>query len=199
MQENPSPDTPQTDRKGLSVISIICITLTALILISAAIMLGNAIISRLETRDGRMAGMSFPYEAEGFTIESVKTSWRSSEGDERLALRASFYPTATVTLKDIKADGVLLLSFANSENKPLGNMTALRFTSEGFTPMNDACVTIDGKTATIILEGGYAAKDDFYLHCIDESQPLWRLNLAYKMTNANNRVTVGYTSISPEN
>lgn len=196
MQENPSPDSPQEARKGLSLVSIISIVLTALILISAALMVGHAITSRIETRDGRMAGLSFPYETPDFTIESAETSWRSSEGDERLALRTSYYPCATITLADIKGEGALIISFSNSENKNLGYMTSLRFTADGFEPKNDASVKTEGKTATIILEGGYATKDDFYLHCIDESQPLWRLNMAYKMSKSNNRVDVGYASIS---
>ncbi len=196
MPENMSPDSSPISHKGLSTPSLICATVTLVIFLFLALFAYSCITSNIETREGRMAGVSFPQELEPFTIESVDGCWKTTEGDERLALRACYVPYVRVKLADVKAEGALYGRFADGQNKELGNMVPLYFNTNGFLPSNDALVKVDGFTAYVSLDQGFTAKSYFQVHAIDESQPLWRFNISYKISGENSRPDIGYTSIN---
>ncbi len=198
MQEDLNPDTPKMSHKGLSTPSLICLIVSFIILICSAFIVYACIFSNIETRTGRMAGLTFPVETDSFTIQSIETGWKSTEGDERLSLRASHCPYVTLTLEDIKAAGTLFLTFADSQAKPVGDMLALHFTIDGFSPSNDSRVKIDGFNVAILHDRGFVAKDDYYLLTIDEMQSFWRLGIDYKILDDNKKIKLGYTSISSE-
>lgn len=197
MKDNLSPENEKITHKGLSTLSLVC-AITSLMILLCIVGVGYSCYNtHIETRQGRMAGIDFPQKTEGFTIKSVDSYWKSTAKDSRLALRARYCPCVQIKLCDINSSGVLYCTFANSENKFVGNLISLYFTPSGFVDKSDSLVQAHGDTATIMLEQGFVSDADFAVHRIDESQPLWRLAIDYRMSDSNERNKLGFTSIKP--
>ncbi|MFI3242874.1 MAG: hypothetical protein R3Y56_01320 [Akkermansia sp.] len=195
MPDNTSPDSPKIAHKGLSTPSLICATVTFIVLLIMAVLAFSCFRLNIETRDGRMAGTSFPKELEQFTIESVDGCWESTEGNQRLALRAAYVPKVRVTISDVKTEGAIYCRFIDGQQKELGVMMPLYFNAEGFVESDNPLVKIDGFTATMAFDQGFPGKDYYYVHTIDELQPLWRVALSYKLQGENDRPDLGFISI----
>ncbi len=176
--------------------SMSALALSVLIFLIVFIFVYSGISSTIETREGRMAGQSFPQEFEQFTIESVDGCWKSTEGNARLSMRACYCPCVRIKLDDVTGEGTLFGRFSNGENKSLGNIVSLHFNKDGFVASRDELVKVDGFTAYVTLDQGFTAKSYYHVHTIDESQALWRFSMSYKMNGQNTRPEIGFASIS---
>lgn len=161
---------------------------SALVLIILTAVCTLWMLRGMPTCTWRQVNASWPWEGQGITVTGIDTAWKEAPAGSRLALRAPIYPEATLRAEEIKGQGRLLLRFVDSAGRNVGQPVGINY-SNG--------VLQNGKAEmTVHLERGFPLETEFSMcgdlahnpqlvswvptrsyiqHCIDESEPLWRI------------------------
>ncbi len=151
----------------------------------------------IPTAHWRNSGMDFPIKRAGVEITGIDAQWKSAAGNARLELRTSYYPTATITTGELSGSGIIVFKFIDNHRLQQGPQLALRYRDGQFVKRNEANITAEGNTATILLEGGYSNSSDYQLHRLREEEALWRLQVWVRPDGQDVAYYVGYTTITP--
>lgn len=169
-----------------------------LILLLMALGAGLYAYRHLPTSQGReVVSPSLPWQSDGLRVEEIDSYWRNSQGHARMELRAAYYPVAHIRLGECPGKGSLLIRFIDSHGDQVGDPVSLPYEAGNFLPVRDHNITTDGKEAEIFVESGFQSKDDFTLHLLTESAPLWRVIVWNRPEGTPEESFVGYISVSP--
>lgn len=148
------------------------VTLPAALLVFLAALIAYVMsFSEWTTAEGRGLSAELPWRGHALTISSVSGSWRPSAGNARISLRAAYYPEVKLSLSS--GDGELLVRFRNGQGAFVGDPVTLRAKAGRFLPSSDRNVDVDGATATVSCEMGFARETDYRHHALQLSEPLW--------------------------
>lgn len=140
---------------------------------------------------------SLPWQGDGIRVESIDSHWRNSRGHARMELRAAYYPIAHIRLGESSGKGSLLIRFIDSNGDQVGDHISLSYESGHFLPVHDLNITAEGKEAEVFVESGFQDRDEFTLHLLTESTPLWRVIVWNRPEGSPEERFVGYVSVSP--
>lgn len=152
---------------------------------------------KVPTAHWRESGDKLPMRAVELSIEDFKASWHNAKGNARLELRTSYYPSATITLGNGTGRGMLMVKFVDKRHVQHGAVIVIPYRDGQFVPQNDFNLKAEGKTAEVLLEGGYKDIHEYRLHQLTEEEPLWRAQLFQRPLGAQQTYYLGYTTISP--
>ncbi len=134
----------------------------------------------LSTASWREANSTLPWTAPGIVVQDFSGMWKSSAGNERMMLRATYYPAANIELGSTQGDGLLYIRFTNGNGHQLGDTISLPYKNGAFQPRHEVNIRAEGSKAHVYVEAGFESKQDFELHTLDESAPLWRAHLYFR-------------------
>ncbi len=140
---------------------------------------------------------TLPWQGEGIQVQDINAHWRNSQGHARMELRAAYYPVANIRLGEGTGSGTLLIRFVDSSGDQVGDPISLPYEGGNFLPTRDHNIRAEGKEAEIFVESGFPSRDDFALHRLTETSPLWRVILWNRPADAPEERFVGYISVSP--
>lgn len=152
---------------------------------------------KVPTAHWRESGDKLPLRAVELTIEDFKARWNNAKGNPRLELRTSYYPCADIKLGDGSGSGMLMVKFVDKRYEQHGAVIAIPYRDGQFVPQQDFNLKAEGKTAEVLLEGGYNDAQAYRLHQLTEEEPLWRAQLFQRPLGAQQTYYIGYTTISP--
>lgn len=165
-------------------------------LMLAFLITGMVVYRDLPMSHWRESHTDFPWEGKGICIKSVTCHWHSSQGDERMELRAAYYPTAVITLRDkVTGKGNLIVRFLDDGATPHGQSIYLPYNENGFSFKEDLNILAMGKEATVHLEVGFRTQDEFYNHALAEERPLWKVSVWNRPDGADADEFMGYITI----
>lgn len=178
------------NKKLLFPVGICCFLMLAF-LIS-----GMVLYRDLPTSHWRESHTEFPWEGSGVCISKIECHWQNSKGHERMELRAAFYPSAVITLRDkITGEGNLIVRFLDANASPCGQSIYLPYNEKGFVFKEDLNILAMDKEAAIHLEAGFRTGDEFYNHALAEEQPLWKVSIWNRPVGADEEEFLGYITI----
>ncbi len=149
----------------------------------------------LPTASWRDANSTLPWENESLKVEDVKGHWANATGNERMMLRAAYYPVAEIELGDSQGSGMLYITFSDSRGRQAGDTINLTYENGSFHPRHEVNISAEGKKARVFVETGYEQDSEFELHLFDASSPLWRINLQYRPEGAYDVQPMGFVTI----
>ncbi len=149
----------------------------------------------LPTATWREANSTLPWVNEGIVVKDVKGHWESSAGNERLALRTAWYPVAEMELAESQGSGMIYVRFTDNNGVQVGDTVNLYYDKGNFQPRQETNIQAEGSKARVFVEAGFAKDNDFELHVLDESCPLWRVNLYFRPDGANDIRFLGSETI----
>ena len=144
----------------------------------------------------RESTTGFPIQAIGIKVESVEAEWKSSKGNARLELRTAYYPSATIRLAPGNGSGVMLVRFLNPRQEMVGELFSIPYRDGQFVKRDDVNIKAEGLSANVIMEGGYADRDSYLLHCLNEQESLWRVCVWQQPEGAGNTAYLGYKTVT---
>ncbi len=149
----------------------------------------------LHTSTWREANSTLPWVGPGLTVKEVKGHWESSQGNERMMLRAVYYPVAEIELGQFQGSGMLYVSFTDGGGHQVGDTISLSYADGAFRPRTDVNIHTEGGKARVFIETGYENRSDFDLHMLDEYSPLWRVLIHHRPEGQYDVFPVGYVTI----
>ncbi len=149
----------------------------------------------LPTATGREANSTLPWKTDSIRVEKVTGHWNSATGNERMMLRSAYYPVAEIELGESEGSGMLYIIFTDNRGRQAGDTITLYYNKGTFVPRTESNISIEGNKARVYVETGYDGDSDFELHRIDESDPLWRINLRYRPEGTSDVLPMGYVTI----
>ncbi len=152
----------------------------------------------LPTATWRELNDTLPWTSEGLRVESVKGQWKSAAGNERMMLRTAYYPEAEIELGESEGSGMLYIIFTDSNGRQAGDTISLYYNKGVFNTRKELNIDAEGNKARVFVEAGYDDESYFTLHQIDESSPLWRVNLRLRPEGAHNMRHMGCVTIPVE-
>jgi len=166
------------------------------VLLLAALVAAIAPYRHLQLAEWREASRGIPCRcSNGTVLEQVEGAWHSSVGDARMELRAAYYPTATLTLDTAPGAGQFMLRFMDSKGNFRGDIHTLPYRDGKFLPARDITLSEDALRATVKHEGGFATKEEYLLHCLNEQEPLWRIHVWHHAEGAETSPHAGFNTI----
>lgn len=150
----------------------------------------------LQLAEWRETATDFPVRCStGTVLEKVEAAWQSSRGNERMELRAAYYPTATITIEAAQGAGQFMLRFVDSRGEFRGEIYTAPYQNGSFCPARDITLSDDARQATVRLEEGFDTKDAYLLHSLSESEPLWRIYVWHRAEGTEENALVGFRTI----
>ncbi len=168
----------------------------ALMLVAALIWLCP--YSSLTTSTWRQTNDGLPWEMDGVTVKHVNGHWQSAGDNERMRLRAAYYPVAEIELGSGDGSGVLYARFHNSHGHPVGDSLPLPYKNGAFVPRDEINIKASGSKATVFIEQGYETAVDFRQHVLDEKTPLWSVHFRCRPEGEPEPVRLGEADIPAE-
>lgn len=196
MQESVSPAPEQkASRKNLfsrlcGIAGIVC-----LIGVLATVL---AVWCAAPTGDWRNAYTPTPWKGGNVTVEEASAVWKSSKGNEHMELRTAYYPEVSLKLGECSGNGMFFITFFSVTGSQIGEALRIRYSKEGFQPLDDEWTTSSGKDAKIRMSRGFAAASDYTLHELKQDEQLWRAEVRCLPEGEDDMETLGYISILPE-
>jgi hypothetical protein len=123
----------------------------------------------------RDASKPLPWEGAGVRIKAAEAYWKSSAGDDRMALRSYNFPVCRLQLDEASGKGDLLVRFINSEGIQMGDRIYVSYADGKFIPREHNSGKISEQEAIVRQEAGFLTRDEYILHQLDEHAPLWRV------------------------
>lgn len=148
----------------------------------------------LPTANHRYSGLNFPCKIGNQTIASIKAEWKNARGMSRIAYKADYYPSITVTLGDEASSGTLFFRLATPNGGDYGEFVTLVYENGKFLEKNDRNLKASGKTATFYVEGGVRQSDLIAME-LDDSHPLWTLRVWKKTDKEATESYAGYLTL----
>lgn len=143
----------------------------------------------------RQNDKALPWQGEGITVSEIKVRWRSSEGNERMALRAAYYPEAEIKLAQCTGSGSLQVIFKDAAGHQVGSSCRLAYRDGAFVQVADEDIQAGGMEAACHIETGFKDKDSYLLHQLSMDEPLWKVEV-YNVPSATYEVEpLGHTTI----
>lgn len=151
----------------------------------------------IPTSDWRKSSNPLPWGAPGVIVEKAEAYWQSSAGNARMELRAAFYPVIHLQLGDCSGSGQLLVRFADASGVQKGETITIGYHQGAFLPARYSNVKTQGKTAEAYIETGFVSPDEYQIHKLTESAPLWRAVVTHRAAGSYEEQYVGYTCVLP--
>lgn len=136
----------------------------------AALILYLGAFSGWSTLSGRELDKNLPWKGDSLVVDLADGCWKSSEGNERLALRAARYPA--LKLRATGGEGTLLVRFANSRGRFVGDAVNVTFSNGRFSSRAGANAICTGPEAEVFCEVGFPAEKDYQYHVLQQ-EPFW--------------------------
>jgi len=76
-----------------------------------------------------------------------------------------------------------------------GDIHTLPYRDGKFLPARDITLSEDALRATVKHEGGFATKEEYLLHCLNEQEPLWRIHVWHHAEGAETSPHAGFNTI----
>lgn len=151
-----------------------CIAL--LILLTGAICFWST-FNKTPQAEWRNAYTKLPWEAGGVRITEAEASWKSSQGDARMELRAYSYPSCRLVLSEASGTGYLTIRMYDSNGTQMGDRVRINYHNNQFQPTQGNSLQVTGTEAYIRLEDGFKTPDLYNLHQINEKELYWSIQV----------------------
>ncbi len=193
----------QKASKATSIIARIGLKNIVGISIFTALMLAVAVTwlapyNSLPTATWRVANDTLPWRNDSLRVENVTGHWESAAGNARMMLRTAYYPVADIELGESEGSGMLYVRFTDEKGHQAGDTINLYYNKGSFHPRQEVNITAEGTRARVFVEAGYDKESDFKLHQLDESIPLWRIEILYRPDGDADMKPMGSVTISAE-
>ena len=134
-------------------------------------------ITKAPKAEWRNAYTRLPWEAAGVSISNAEASWKSSQGDARMELRAYCYPTCRLELNKAEGRGYISVRMFNSFCSQMGDRIRINYADGKFLPVQGNSLRVTENEAHIRLEDGFQNADLYKLHQINQSEKLWTVEV----------------------
>ena len=151
-----------------------CIAL--LILLVGAICFWS-IINKAPQAEWRNAYTKLPWEAAGVRINEAEASWKSSQGDARMELRAYCYPACRLVLSEASGTGYITVRMFDSFGTQMGDRVRINYNNGRFQPTHGNSLQVTETEAQIRLEDGFKTPDLYKLHQVNEKEKYWSIQV----------------------
>lgn len=196
MQESVTPPAPQkAPRKSL--FACIWAGLGALVLLAAATAVCTVWYAT-PTGDWRNAHSPLPWHAANVTIADASAVWKSSEGNEHMALRTAYYPEVRLKLTDCRGNGMIYLSFYSITGSQIGETLRVRYSKDGFQETHDEWFSCAGNEGAFRMSKGFETPGDYTVHTLRQDEQFWRVDIRCLPEGEDNMSMLGHISILPE-
>lgn len=196
-QDNMEP-TEETPRRRFRITRHIWAVLAGLLSVAALACVLNAFFHIHSTPDSRSYISSpLPWAGEDIVVERLNGWWKSGKGDDRMALRSSLYPIASVKLGDCKGSGLLVLTFHDEFGRQVGDPVHLPYREGQFAKQEAAWIRAEGDNATCRIEVGFDNDDGLLLQQLQPKAPLWSVRLRYRTSEERTLHRLGTMAIEP--
>ena len=182
--------------KKIGIMNLIWLTMFAGMVLVVLATVGYT-YRKIPTAHWRESGDKLPLKAIELSIDDFKARWNNAKGNARLELRTKYYPSVDIKLGNGTGSGMLLVQFIDKRFEQQGVIIGIPYKDGQFVPQNDFNLKAEGKTASVLLESGFNNPDDYRLHQLTESEPLWRAQLYQRPAGSQQTYNLGYTTISP--
>lgn len=166
--------------------------LAAILLVALIAYLGA--FSGWATFSGRQLDKNLPWRGSSIVLDGADGAWKSSAGNERMALRAARYPT--LLLRASEGEGSLLVRFADSRGRYVGDAVNVSFAGGHFTSRDVATAVCKGKEALVFCERGFRTEADYQYHVLERQEPFWTATVWERSPNNDFR-QLGRVTITP--
>lgn len=154
--------------------------------------------SQIHSTENRMYISSpLPWAGEDIVVTKLSGWWKSGKGDDRMALRSSLYPIASVKLGDCKGSGLLVLTFRDEFGRQVGDPVHLPYHEGQFVKQEAAWIRAEGDNATCRIEVGFDNEDGLLLQQLKTKTPLWTVRLRYRTNEERTLHHLGTLAIEP--
>lgn len=170
-----------------------CIAL--LILLAGAICFWS-IIDKAPQAEWRNAYTKLPWEAAGVRINEAEASWKSSQGDARMELRAYSYPSCRLVLSEASGTGYITVRMFDTNGTQMGDRVRINYSNGQFQPTQGNSLQVTEKEARIRLEDGFKTPDLYKLHQVNEKEKYWSIQVTCHPDGAKSE-DLGRLSILP--
>lgn len=150
------------------------------------------------TGDWRNAYTPTPWKGSNVTVEEASAVWKSSVGNEHMALRTAYYPEVSLKLGDAAGSGMFFISFYSVTGSQIGETLRIRYSKEGFQALDDEWTTSSGKEGKFRMSRGFDSADDYKMHELKQDEQLWRAEVSYLPEGSDDIIPLGFVSILPE-
>lgn len=192
-----APPNKQPGRLRLSISSILWGgILCSLLLIGAGF--GVYMYKDIPTSDWRESRQPTPWYASGIRLDEAYSLWCNSEGHARMELRAAYYPSVRIQLGECKGSGHLIVRFANSAGSQAGETIFIPYENGSFRSTQETNITASGYTAEAHIETGFPSKDEYLIHKLTETSPLWRAIIWNRPAGSYEEQYLGFVCVLPQ-
>lgn len=155
-----------------------------------------SLLQQVPHSEWRNAQSPLPWKNGGVVVEEATASWQSSAGDERMELRALYYPSGRIVLESAEGKGIISARFIAPSGHQMGDRIFLPYENGKFTATSSHSIGINGNVANIRLEDGFQTQDLYQLHQINQNEPYWLIEFDCQ-PEGETRSNLGYISIVP--
>ncbi len=168
----------------------------AIILLASAAT-GIYLYKGIHTSHWRMSSVKLPWKATNMTIKNATAFWRNSQGHARMELRAAYYPVLQFQLGECTGSGHIIIRFADASGIQKGESISLAYENGLFRTTADTNVKAKAEHAEVFVETGFASADQYTVHKLTETAPLWKVALWNRPAGSYDEQFLGFTGVAP--